>query len=720
MTAPQECVLRYVLQNEGFKVERELTVWTSLLLSEIGSAIAKCLRVNPNTIGVIQVRAKDGKQFSRKATVSALTEASQPIRVTLEFLQPVPVRVLVNLWKVVDMRVRLDKTLYEIGLDVQRREKLSGSFVVIGWRHALPLTKRLFSLLLDDKLRLSTPLKIWGPGPDMKYPRQEITKKVTLIGRRTTTEVQTSLESQRMLPVRKVLEKIADKRPAYKWVEKGTLCVDGVPWRRDFVRVGPRKGLSVLSPNVSLVMVFLSEGEKPQQVCEESTSPVSTLKKYRPDVPPEQLDVLCYASHEPLDDTEKIHDVIERLGMRQFLLHPRIPRISILVTVWLCDDKKENMVHEKEYTFLETTAVGDLYNQIEYKTSNQVSLALYIKREYSDQKLKDHTMSLGDLKIVDGMNIVIKLSIIPVSWSTAVRSVPSFDLDKLVLVKEYYGRGASGYVSMYQDPTSLARYAVKWLNGVDDAAAKELLLCASLPEHPCIVKTYGAARKGMESVGVVMDFVSSSLAAKIKDMNNGVMFWSTDKYLVLVGIALGLRFLHKTTPDKPSIVHRDVKPGNVLMDEDGHVRLCDFGIAAKLGGSLLHTGGVGTACYMAPEVIRGQDYDEKVDVFAFACILYELITGHTLIEMKNLSLTAFGYQNRIASGYRPDVPVEIDGTPLGELLVRGWDANPFTRPSFDEILATLLDPNNALADVDFDVIQEYVDTVQSWEHDNGF
>lgn len=717
MSAPEQCVLRYALHIEDFKVVRELTVWTSLSLGQIGSAIEKRLHMSADTIRITEVQANNGREFGLKTPVSAVAEALQPVRVTVGFSKPVSVRVLVDLWKVCEMSVRLNQTLYEIGLGVQRKEKLSGSFVAIGWRDALPLTRPLLSLLLDDKFRLNNTLKIWGPGPDMKYPPQMITKKVTLIGRQIQTEVETSLESHRMLPVRKVLERIVVRKPACKWVEKGTLCVDGVPWRFDSIRIGPKKALSVLSPNISLVTVFLSEEEAPKKVHEVSTNPVSSLKKYRPDVPPESLDVLCYASREPLDDNEKIHDVIERLGVREFLLHARIARIRILVTVWICDDDGEKVTHEKEYTFFETTAVGDLYNQIEYKAPNQVTMNLYLKREYADQKLEDHTRSLGDLKIVDGMNVVIKLRIVPVSLSTAVSQLPRVDLERYVLVKEYYGRGASAYVSLYQDPTTMARYAVKWLNGLDDAAVSELVLSASLPEHPCIVKTYGVARKGMESIGVVMDFVPSSLEAKIKDMNSGVMFWSTDKYLALVGIALGLRFLHRKTPGKPAIVHRDVKPANVLIDEDGHVRLCDFGIAANLAESLLHTG-VGTPCYMAPEVIRGQDYDEKVDVFAFACILYELITGHTLIQMRNP--TIYGYQNRIAGGYRPDVPLEIEGTALGALLVRSWDGNPMVRPSFDEIVETLTDPRNALADVDFDVVAEYVNSVQWWERDNGF
>jgi serine/threonine protein kinase len=75
-------------------------------------------------------------------------------------------------------------------------------------------------------------------------------------------------------------------------------------------------------------------------------------------------------------------------------------------------------------------------------------------------------------------------------------------------------------------------------------------------------------------------------------------------------------------------VHRDVKPANVLLDEDGHAYLTDFGTTKQVGGDSTDTGRVvGTLDYMAPEQIRGDPVDGRADVYALGCVLYECLAG---------------------------------------------------------------------------------------------
>ena len=77
-----------------------------------------------------------------------------------------------------------------------------------------------------------------------------------------------------------------------------------------------------------------------------------------------------------------------------------------------------------------------------------------------------------------------------------------------------------------------------------------------------------------------------------------------------------------------ALVHRDVKPANVLIDEDGHAYLTDFGITKRLGGEATDTGRVvGTLDYLAPEQIRGDPVDGRADVYALGCVLYECLAG---------------------------------------------------------------------------------------------
>ena len=92
---------------------------------------------------------------------------------------------------------------------------------------------------------------------------------------------------------------------------------------------------------------------------------------------------------------------------------------------------------------------------------------------------------------------------------------------------------------------------------------------------------------------------------------------------ILAQVASALDAAHRR-----GLVHRDVKPANVLLDEDGHVYLTDFGITKQLGGASTDTGQmVGTLDYLAPEQIRGDPVDGRTDSYSLACVLYECLAG---------------------------------------------------------------------------------------------
>ena len=88
-------------------------------------------------------------------------------------------------------------------------------------------------------------------------------------------------------------------------------------------------------------------------------------------------------------------------------------------------------------------------------------------------------------------------------------------------------------------------------------------------------------------------------------------------------IAVGLNFLHEK-----GIVYRDLKPENVLLDARGHVVLTDFGLSKILANRKTNTF-CGTAEYLAPEILRGESYDQSVDWWSFGTMLYEMIVGIT-------------------------------------------------------------------------------------------
>lgn len=118
-------------------------------------------------------------------------------------------------------------------------------------------------------------------------------------------------------------------------------------------------------------------------------------------------------------------------------------------------------------------------------------------------------------------------------------------------------------------------------------------------------------------------------------LNSGVLGDLNAVASVLLQVAEGLRFAHQR-----GIVHRDIKPSNIRILEDGTVKIMDFGIAKSLeGGSKLTQTGIalGTAGYLAPEQIQGENVDQRTDIFSLGVVGYELVTGSRPFKGSSLS-----------------------------------------------------------------------------------
>ena len=107
------------------------------------------------------------------------------------------------------------------------------------------------------------------------------------------------------------------------------------------------------------------------------------------------------------------------------------------------------------------------------------------------------------------------------------------------------------------------------------------------------------------------------------------------------------------------LVHRDVKPANVLLDEEGHAYLTDFGITKPAGGASTDTGRkVGTLDYVAPEQIRGWDVDARTDCYALGCVLHECLAGARPFRRESQVETLWAHMHEAPAQLRDEPELE--------------------------------------------------------------
>jgi serine/threonine-protein kinase len=161
-----------------------------------------------------------------------------------------------------------------------------------------------------------------------------------------------------------------------------------------------------------------------------------------------------------------------------------------------------------------------------------------------------------------------------------------------------------------RDPSFLARFR------------KEALAAAGL-NHPGIVAVYDSGEEGQNSY-IVMELVNGhTLREVLKDPTTLTVERSLE---IIEGVLTALSYSHEN-----GIIHRDIKPGNIMLTDSGDVKVMDFGIARAMddiGATMTSTWNVvGTAQYLSPEQATGEACDLRSDIYSVGCLLYELVTG---------------------------------------------------------------------------------------------
>ena len=205
---------------------------------------------------------------------------------------------------------------------------------------------------------------------------------------------------------------------------------------------------------------------------------------------------------------------------------------------------------------------------------------------------------------------------------------------------------------------------------------REAQASASL-NHPAIVAVYDTG-EDRTSTGatpyIVMEYVEGET---LRDVLRREGHLSPERAMSLSADICGaLDFSHRN-----GIVHRDVKPGNVMITPQGTVKVMDFGIARAVSDSaatMTSTAAViGTAQYLSPEQARGESVDARSDVYSLGCMLYELVTGAP--PFTGDSPVAVAYQHvredpRLPSSINPQIPPELDA-----ILLKAMSKNPANR-----------------------------------------
>jgi len=237
-------------------------------------------------------------------------------------------------------------------------------------------------------------------------------------------------------------------------------------------------------------------------------------------------------------------------------------------------------------------------------------------------------------------------------------------LGRYRIIKEL-GRGSMGIVYLGTDPTIHRFVALKTMRldhgeelsekEVKDRFFREAESTGRL-SHPNIVTIYDAGEE-QEMGYIAMEVVEG---ITLKD-------WCRKETLlplahvaeIVVAVADALDYAHRQ-----NVVHRDIKPTNIMVTKDNSIKVMDFGIARMTSTTKTQTSSIlGTPSYMSPEQLNGATVDGRSDIFSLGVVFFELLTGRKPFEAENLSALLFKIAHEPHApvrGIRPDLPACTD------------------------------------------------------------
>jgi serine/threonine protein kinase len=256
-------------------------------------------------------------------------------------------------------------------------------------------------------------------------------------------------------------------------------------------------------------------------------------------------------------------------------------------------------------------------------------------------------------------------------------------------VEDVLGRGGMASVYRARDAELERPVAVKVLAAhladrpdFHDRFLREARLAAGL-SHPNIVQVFDVGEENGNPFIVMECVEGSTLADELKQRGRLEPEEVVDLALQICG---GLDHAHAT-----GLVHRDIKPQNLLLRPDGTVKIADFGIArAAEATRLTQIGSVlGTAAYLSPEQALGEEVTASADVYSLGCVLYELLAGRTPYVFQTLPELVVKHREEAIEPLRelrPEIPEPLEAA-IMHALARNPDYRPESAAAFAEELA---------------------------------
>ncbi|MFU8891169.1 MAG: protein kinase domain-containing protein [Anaerosomatales bacterium] len=260
---------------------------------------------------------------------------------------------------------------------------------------------------------------------------------------------------------------------------------------------------------------------------------------------------------------------------------------------------------------------------------------------------------------------------------------------------ETLGEGGYGTVVLAYDTRMQRRVAIKRLPFPFDRSGRPVAPAglaeartAALLNHPSIVTVHEWDTDADEAF-IIMEHVDGATLADLLRASDGPL--TLDEVAAVVeAVADALEFAHDN-----GVLHLDIKPDNVIVTRDGRVKVADFGIAALSSSTGHGHGAGGTPGYMPLEQIRGEDLDERTDVWAFGVLVYEILTDanpYYADTWEGAVFKAEVVEPPAPREFVPELPAALDDVLLTALAPVVSDRYPGVRSLANHLLAGLGDP----------------------------